>query len=480
MDRSPRTVPSAPADKVYGVSELGRALKTLVEGHFGQVWVEGEVSGLSRPASGHLYFDLKDADAVLNVAFFKGSQRGLKAEPANGSLVRAFGEITAYPRNSRYQMICRRLEASGTGKLHEAFERLKKKLEQEGLFAPERKRSLPFLPRRIGIVTSPTGAAVRDMLQILDRRFPHLHIRIAGARVQGAGAAEEIAEGIARLNRFEDIDLLIVGRGGGSMEDLWAFNEEVTARAIVASRIPVISAVGHETDFTIADFVADLRAPTPSAAAELAVRPRQDLLDMLHRAELRLQRALVTSAEASGQQLDGLDIRLRHAVRVPLQARRAQLAELPYRSQSALRRLIRHRHQVLIDLSRRLEERSPRNRLLRIQSRLSRLEQRLVPPLRRVGRDREQKLTRLSNRLEQTALQRIRIARQRLDRAADTLEAMNPGSVLQRGYSLTQTEDGQLITTADQAGPGAKLHTRLARGHLISTVDSSSSKETPE
>lgn len=278
--------------KVYSVSEVTQAIKHLLEGEFPEIWIEGEISNFRPAASGHFYFSLKDSAAQIRVVMFRGSNLGLRFRPENGLSVLCCGRVTVYEPRGDYQVIAEHLEPKGIGAFQLAFDQLKKKLEAEGLFAPERKRKIPFLPRKIGIITSPAGAVIRDMIQILTRRFPGIQILLCPVAVQGNEAAGEIAEALALMNERDDLDLLIVGRGGGSLEDLWAFNEEAVARAIAASRIPVISAVGHETDFTIADFVADLRAPTPSAAAELAVPVQEELLLSLQQERRRLRRAL--------------------------------------------------------------------------------------------------------------------------------------------------------------------------------------------
>ncbi|MEI7903119.1 MAG: exodeoxyribonuclease VII large subunit, partial [bacterium] len=277
-------MPSA-ASQVYTVSELTRQIKQTLEDEVGHVWVEGEISNYKVYGSGHAYFSLKDATAQLSAVLFAGTRAGVSPVPrlADGQRVRAYGEITVFENRGQYQLIVRKIEAAGVGALMQRFEELKNKLQAEGLFDSSRKRSLPRLPQRIGIVTSPTGAVIHDMLNVLGRRFPNLQIRLVPVKVQGAGAAEEIAEALALFNRVFGpgsswpTDVLIVGRGGGSLEDLWAFNEEVVARAVAGSAIPVISAVGHEVDFSLCDFAADLRAPTPSAAAELAVAPKGEV-----------------------------------------------------------------------------------------------------------------------------------------------------------------------------------------------------------
>lgn len=264
--------------KIYKVSEINKIAKNLLEEEFPEIWLEGEISNFTLHSSGHLYFSLKDEDAQINAIMYKWQAGQLEFVPENGMKVIAQGKISVFVKGGRYQIIVYGLKPIGIGALQQAFEQLKRKLEKEGLFDKARKRPIPMLPQKIGIVTSPTGAAIRDILNIIERRFANVHILIHPVRVQGDRAAGEIAEAIAYVNeRFPSLDVLIVGRGGGSLEDLWSFNREIVARAIYNSRIPVISAVGHEVDYTIADFVADLRAPTPSAAAELVVTNKIEL-----------------------------------------------------------------------------------------------------------------------------------------------------------------------------------------------------------
>lgn len=274
--------------KIYSVSEIVSGARSLIETEYADVWVLGEVSGFKHHSSGHCYFSLKDSSSVLPSAIFRGAASSIKFKIEDGLELICHGRLSLYQRGGQYQMIVDYVEPKGVGELQLAFEQLKKKLDAEGLFAMARKRKIPFMPRRIGVVTSPTGAAIRDIIKVLKRRFPNIEILLAPARVQGDGSAQEIASAIEYLNKLGDIDVLIVGRGGGSLEDLWAFNEEIVARAIYNSQIPVISAVGHEIDFTIADFVADLRAPTPSAAAEHAVPVRQELLQYIDKEKRQL------------------------------------------------------------------------------------------------------------------------------------------------------------------------------------------------
>lgn len=283
--------------KVFTVSELNSRIKSSLEEQFSDIWIEGEISNFKPATSGHLYFSLKDSQGQIRAVMFRGAAMKVRFRPENGLSVLAYGRVTVYEPRGDYQIILETMEPKGVGSLQLAFEQLKKKLEEEGLFRSDRKKPLPFLPRKIGIVTSPTGAVIRDMIHVLTRRYPNIHILLRPVLVQGEGAREDIARAIEELNRRDDIDLLIVGRGGGSMEDLWAFNEEIVARAIADSRIPVISAVGHETDFTIADFVADVRAPTPSAAAEMAVPVLEDLLYSLSKQRRALYQNITSKIE---------------------------------------------------------------------------------------------------------------------------------------------------------------------------------------
>ena len=280
--------PETKTPKIFTVSEIVGQARSIIEGEFGSVWIVGEVSGFKRHSSGHCYLSLKDSNSVLPAAIFRGAASKIRFEIQDGLEVVCHGKFSLYQRGGQYQIIVDYLEPKGVGELQLAFEQLKKKLAAEGLFDKARKKPIPYLPKRIGVVTSPTGAAVRDILKVLKRRFPNIEVLIVPARVQGEGSAGEIASAIELLNQQGNIDVMIVGRGGGSLEDLWAFNEEVVARAIFASNVPVISAVGHEVDFTIADFVADFRAPTPSAAAEHAVPVKEEIDQYIERGRRQL------------------------------------------------------------------------------------------------------------------------------------------------------------------------------------------------
>lgn len=278
--------------KIFKVSELTKLIRQTLEGQFGSIWLEGELSNVRRPSSGHYYLTIKDESSQIGGVLFRGSQRGMTFEPQDGAMVRIYGEISVYEPHGTYQVIIRKMEEAGKGALQEQFEKLKEKLLKEGLFDEDRKKPMPLLPRHVGIVTSKTGAAVQDILNVISRRFPNLHIVLAPVRVQGEGAAGEIADAIDMLNERGGLDVMIVGRGGGSIEDLWCFNEEIVARAIARSRIPVISAVGHEIDYTISDFTADLRAPTPSSAAELVVGCKEAFEEGLEGYRVALTRML--------------------------------------------------------------------------------------------------------------------------------------------------------------------------------------------
>jgi len=423
--------------KVLNVGELTREVKGLLEGTFPGVWVAGEVSNLSRPSSGHWYLKLKDAEAQLNTVIYRGVNQRLKFDLKDGMKVIAYGRLIVYVPRGEYQLQVEKVQPEGIGPLELAFRQLKEKLSRLGYFEPKRKKSLPRFPRRVALVTSPTGAAVRDMLEILARRWPATEVWVCPVPVQGDGAGQKIAAAIRWLNqinlsplasegrgvggegqrvspltpilspegRGSKIDVMIVGRGGGSLEDLWAFNEECVAQAIFASHIPVVSGVGHETDLTIADLVADQRALTPSEAAERVVPNRQEVLEWLRGREARLRTLL----------------------------------------------------------SRRLEV---------IQARVERLAQSRCfrQPLERL-RDEEHRLDDWGERLQRTARQRLVQARQRLEADAARLQTLSPLNVLARGYSLTRTEIGHVVRSPDQVRLGDRLVTTVQHGQIISRVE---------
>jgi exodeoxyribonuclease VII large subunit len=346
--------------RVFTVSEITHAVKTTLESAFGHVWVTGEISNFTRSQAGHVYFTLKDETSQLSAVMFRGAVSRVKFNVADGMQVVLGGDISVYERQGKYQIIVTVIEPRGVGALELAFQQLYEKLRSEGLFAAERKRPIPKFPRHIAVVTSPTGAAIRDILQVTFRRFPGMHVTIYPVRVQGDGAAEEIAIAIRELNRLGGFDVIIAGRGGGSLEDLWAFNEEVVARAIYASGIPVVSAVGHEIDVTISDLVADLRAATPTAAAELVVPRREDMLADLLDAARRLRQTLLSRVETARANLATLAVRagpgqLRGHVRQLIQ----RADDLGTRLSVAVRGTLRHASERLRGTVGKLETLSP-------------------------------------------------------------------------------------------------------------------------
>lgn len=346
--------------RIYTVSELTDDIKILLENTFPEVWVEGEISNFSQSASGHFYFNLKDAKSVLRCVFFRGLNAGLKFSLKDGIQAIAYGKINVYAPSGQYQLNIQRLEPKGAGALQLAFEQLKEKLNKEGLFDQAHKRPLPVLPLRVGVVTSPTGAAIRDILNILKRRAPFVKIILNPAKVQGEGAAQEIAQAIIDFNHYKDVEVLIVGRGGGSLEDLWAFNEEVVARAIYNSKIPIISAVGHEVDWTIADFTADLRAPTPSAAAELVVRQKDDLCVELEHLFMRITVSIENKIKSLSKEL--FRFKNAYVLKYPLnvvQVYFQRIDELNHRLNQKIKHIVEVTQQRFIHLTEKLNVLSP-------------------------------------------------------------------------------------------------------------------------
>jgi exodeoxyribonuclease VII large subunit len=438
-----------PERRIYSVSELSVAVQSLLESKFPDVWVRGEISNFRAAASGHFYFTLKDANAQLKAVCFRNQARYLKFKPQDGLSVIARGRLSVYEARGEYQLYVEYLEPEGVGALQLAFEQLKRKLAAEGLFDLARKKPLPLLPHAIGIVTSPDGAAIRDILRVLKRRFPNMNVLIYPAKVQGEEAAAEIVEGIEHFNRHALVDILIVGRGGGSLEDLWPFNEESVARAIAGSKIPVISAVGHETDFTIADFAADLRAPTPSAAAELAVHRREDLL-----------------AEVQN--------RVRHIAqnfRLRLAEAREQLT--PLRLHQAFQNFIRRvleRSQRIDDLAAELS-RSTREKLehsrhawLEASAGIVRYDFARFLGLKQAAL--ESRRARFESEFKRWAAEK----QNRLKRLDDLLRERSPLTILGRGYSITRDAAGNIVRDSAQVAVGDEVSLRLARGGLGARV----------
>lgn len=438
-----------PLREVYTVSRLNREARATLEANFPLLWVEGEISNLTQARSGHLYFSLKDEFAQVRCAMFRMRAINLSFSPKDGNHVVARVRVGLYEPRGDFQLVVDHMEEAGDGALRRAFEALKQRLGSEGLFEETRKRPLPELPRCIGIVTSPSGAAVRDILTVLKRRFPAIPVVIYPVAVQGESAAGEIADAIRLAGRRKECDVLIVGRGGGSLEDLWAFNEEVVARAIHESVLPVVSAVGHEVDFTIADFVADARAPTPSAAAELLSPDREAWLTRLRGVEGRLVRVVHQQLQQRKQQLLWLGKRLKHPGQ-RLQEKAQRLDELEMRMAQAQRNLTRHKHARLETLRARLERHNPIMRLQQLK----------------------QSQQELSRRLQQAMKLRVKLLHQRLATQAHALETVSPLATLSRGYAIVSTaENDNVLRRSDEVAVGDKVRARLHRGQLLCRIE---------
>lgn len=442
------------ADNILSVSQLTRQIRTLLEGEIGEVWVQGEISNHRLQTSGHQYFTLKDAGAQISCVLFRGAAMRSSARLADGVQVQIHGELSVYEPRGQYQLVVKTVQPKGQGALQAKFEALKRRLYEEGLFDDEHKKPIPKFPSVVALVTSPTGAAIRDMLNILTRRAPWVRILVFPVRVQGQGAEREIAAAIEALNRAEELglpkpDTLIVGRGGGSLEDLWNFNEEVVARAIFGSAIPVVSAVGHEIDFTIADFAADLRAPTPSAAAELVAPDAMELRRHFEAMERTLKHRVLTTLE-------------HHEQVIELTAKGALLREPP--------RLLQEAEQSLDDLESRWRMASREtlrawaDTLVNMQQVLSRYH-----PARVVA-EAGHRVTLTGHRLGQAVTLALRGFGERADSKAQMLKLLGPESVLSRGFSYTTDAKGKVLTDADEVKPGDEIITRLARGTVHSKV----------
>ncbi len=466
------TVPeteAAPGAHEFSVSELANAIRSMVEGAFGRVRVRGEVTNLKRAPSGHVYFDLKDADALLNAVCWRTTAARIKVQPENGMEVVVSGKLTTYPGSSRYQVVVDSIALAGVGALLKLLEDRKKKLAAEGLFDPSRKRPIPYLPEVIGVITSPTGAVIRDILHRLRERFPR-RVLLWPVSVQGETAAAEIAAAIAGFNTFDTAmlprpDVLIVARGGGSIEDLWAFNEEIVVRAVAASTIPVISAVGHETDTTLIDFAADLRAPTPTAAAEMAVPMRADLVAKIAAVGSRLATAQSRVLERRRLTLSALGRGLRGP--------RDLLGRAEQRLDHAAHRLEQARSGMVQRARQRLDQALPRlsrahTRLLGLRGQqLVAAAARLRPTLLgRAVRDGNRVAIDLGARLRREVARGLDARGQRLEALANRLEALSHHNVLARGYALVTGADGQPLTSATGITPGTVLDIELKDGHI--------------
>jgi exodeoxyribonuclease VII large subunit len=433
---------------IYTVSRLNREVRTVLEGSFPLIWLEGELSNLARPGSGHWYFSLKDEAAQVRCAMFRNRNMLVKGKPENGMQVLVRARIGLYEARGEYQLIIEHLEEAGDGALRRAFEQLKAKLDAAGLFDTAHKQPIPALPRQIGVITSPTGAAIRDILTTLQRRFPGIPVIVYPVPVQGAEAGGEIAHMITLAGERAECDVLLLARGGGSLEDLWAFNEEVVARAMFDCPIPIVSGIGHEVDVTIADFVADQRAPTPTAAAELVSPDQQEWRLRLQQLQNRLQRTVMRSIEARQQQLRYLTTRLPHPGR-QVEERLQRLDELELRRNHAMQHDLRHRHAEVNMLQQRLQKFSPLQRLAQYRLQNQNLGQRLLTALRhQLGQQQQQ-----------------------LQNLAHALETVSPLATLSRGYAIVTTATGdKILRNAADAKIGEAIHTRLAKGRLVSTV----------
>jgi exodeoxyribonuclease VII large subunit len=436
---------SVEKNRVFSVRELNQAARQLLESGLPLLWVCGEVSNFVCAASGHWYFSLKDEQAQVRCVMFRHKSQYLDWQPKNGMRVEVLALATLYEARGDFQLTLEQMRPAGLGALYEAFERLKKMLESEGLFEAARKRPLPYLPKQIGIVTSPQAAALRDVLTTLARRMPGIPVVLYPAPVQGEGAAQKIAQAIRMANERAECDVLIVCRGGGSIEDLWAFNEEVVARAIAASAIPVVSGVGHETDFTIADFVADERAPTPTAAAQRAVPEREALQESVRNLAQHMQRAQRNRLQNAMQSLDYMQRRLVHPAQ-QLHNKSQQLGQLQQRMQRAFAYCKQQQHWRWQALGQRL--RASCSDFARMQDRQTGLAQRLLKAMRAA---QAQRLVRVEN-------------------AAQNLALLNPQQVLARGYSLVQDSNGSVVSDAGQLATGAELRITFAKGWASAEV----------
>jgi exodeoxyribonuclease VII large subunit len=439
-----------PERDVYSVSRLNREVRVLLERGFGSLWLEGEISNFSRPSSGHWYFSLKDAAAQVRCAMFRQRNMLCSFTARDGQKVLVRARVGLYEPRGEYQLIVDHMEDAGLGALKRQFEELSARLSAEGLFAPERKRPLPALPKRIGVITSPTGAAIRDILHVLARRFPAVAVLIYPVAVQGAQAAGEILAALRLAGRRAECDVLILARGGGSLEDLWAFNDEELARAIVASPIPVISGIGHEIDFTIADFAADVRAPTPSAAAELVVPDAGEWLAAFVRLGAQLRRGMQRRLEERRERLEWL------TGRAALVSPAARLIQQTLRLDEFEQRMCRALQHLL------------KTRVAELSERESRLWK--ASPLARV-RDAAARHAALLLRLRAAGLEYVRRARERLLPLVRTLNAVSPLATLERGYAIVSAENGAILRNAADAAPGMVIEARLAKGVIRAKVE---------
>lgn len=429
---------------VLSVEQLNRQIRQLIEGEMSLVWVQGELSNFKAHTSGHYYFSLKDSKSQISAVMFRGHNSRLKFRPTDGLEVIVRGRVSVYEPRGSYQIVCEMMEPVGAGALQKAFEQLKEKLKKEGLFDLARKRPIPALPRHIAIVTSPTGAAIRDMLNVLARRNRAVQVTLVPTLVQGEGSAAQIAEALRKAALLEKVDVIIIGRGGGSIEDLWGFNDEALARAIAACPVPVISAVGHEIDFTIADFVADLRAPTPSAAAELVVKNTADLAHRLESLEKMLRFAMLKFIRQESQKLETLTHRLVDPQR--------RLQDLNQRNDELLQRL----------------QQSVASAFEKKRLELKVATESLVTPKQVIAKKRSE-IEMLSVKMKNHLDCMVEVKKQNLTRFMALLESLSPLKVVERGYSVVR-KDSELLKSTDQLQVGDELSVRLMKGEFTATV----------
>ncbi|HLV77503.1 MAG TPA: exodeoxyribonuclease VII large subunit [Marinobacter sp.] len=433
--------------RALSVSELTHQARHLLETSFMQVWVEGEISGFSRPSSGHWYFSLKDGKSQVRCAMFRGANQRIRTLPREGDQIRIRGKVTLYESRGDFQIVVEHLEPAGLGPLQQAFEALKISLQAEGLFDPARKQPIPATPRHIGVITSPTGAAIHDILTVLARRCPAIPVTLYPTAVQGQAATADIVRAIERAQQHGVADVLIIGRGGGSLEDLWCFNEETVARAIAACTIPTVSAVGHEVDVTIADFVADLRAPTPSAAAEKVSPDQAQWSRRLTEQQLRLAHSARRLLQRLNQQLGHLSARLRDPRR-ELQDKSQRLDELETRLAKVMAGKLERQHTRADHLARRLILQSPGRTL----------------------QSARERVLQFNDRLEKAIHQQFTQQQKRVELQAQTLHVVSPLATLGRGYAIVRDDNDAIARDAGQLTPGQTIHARLGRGSLTAKV----------
>jgi exodeoxyribonuclease VII large subunit len=432
---------------ILSVSQLNRRAKQLLETHIPLIWVSGELSNFAKPGSGHWYFSLKDERAQIRCAMFKQANSRLRWQPESGMHVLVRARVSLYEGRGDYQLIIEHMEEAGSGLLQQAFEDLKFKLQQEGLFDENHKQALPRFPKHIGIVTSATGAAVRDILSVIQRRYPIVKTTVIPVAVQGAGAASDIVNGINKAIKFSTFDVLILSRGGGSIEDLWAFNDETLARTIHACPIPIISAVGHEVDFTIADFVADIRAPTPSVSAEISTPDINEWLQTLDELQLKLISHQSRLIQQKQQQLSFLQRRLRHP-KEQIQYQQQRLSQIEQALCRNIKSTINIQRQSLRANIKQLKQQHPQAKIQALYEKTNQLE----------------------SRSHRAIAQTLKGKQQQLSASAQLLNAVNPLTVLSRGYSISSTTDGTVIHNKDQVSIGEEISIKLENGKIISRV----------